>query len=326
MVNHAETQQRLFTALGTQLAQAQVTQAQANQRNTDQVLVVIGAQSQAQQGHINTMNQVGQSLRGSVSSLEQAVAAMAGHTAGIGPQITTAMGQMSGQIGQAVSSAMASQPPLAPPAAPPTSIAPVTPPADQLTTLATALGGAMGQGARELSRMLHNNLHDFFVQAAQQNAAVARANVHLQEILTALRSQPGMQVFQYFDQRQHHVLTQIQNIMNYAPQFQQQINVDRRVQIGRMMLQNVVNVLYNQQIPRTPQNVNGAVMAITNGQLALQDLGGETAIPLPDAVRTEMPADPLSATSIPIPSPTVTGVEADVPTETTVRDGRPGNR
>ena len=37
--------------------------------------------------------------------------------------------------------------------------------------------------------------------------------------------------------------------------------------------------------------VNGAVMAIPNGQLALQDLGGEEAIPLPGAVRTEMPGD-----------------------------------
>ena len=80
--------------------------------------------------------------------------------------------------------------------------------------------------------MLHNNLHDFFVQAAQQNTAQARTNTHLQDILTALRSQPGMQVFQYFDQRQHNVLTQIQNIMNCVPQFQQQINVDQRMQIG----------------------------------------------------------------------------------------------
>ena len=74
----------------------------------------------------------------------------------------------------------------------------------------------MGEGARELSRMLHNNLHDFFVQAAQQNTAQARANTHLQDILTALRLQPGMRVFIYFDQRQHHVLSNLQNIMNCA--------------------------------------------------------------------------------------------------------------
>ena len=40
-----------------------------------------------------------------------------------------------------------------------------------------------------------------------------------------------------------------------------------------------------------------------------------------------MPADPLSPSSVPVPSPTITGVvspEADVPTETTVRD--PPNR
>ena len=74
MVNQAETQQRLVTALGAQLQQAQTSQEQANQRNTEQVLAAIGAQAQAHQGHINTMNQVGQSLRGSVSNLEQAAA------------------------------------------------------------------------------------------------------------------------------------------------------------------------------------------------------------------------------------------------------------
>merc|ERR1712102_214947 len=129
----------------------------------------------------------------------------------------------------------------------------------------------MGQGARELSRMLHQNLHDFFVQAVQQNTAQARTNTHLQDILTALRSQPGMQVFNYFDQRQHQVLSNIQNIINFAPQFQQQINFDQRMQIGRMMLQNAVDVLHNQQIPTAAQNVDGAIQAITNGQLALRD-------------------------------------------------------
>ena len=182
----------------------------------------------------------------------------------------------------------------------------------------------MGQGARELSQVMRGALHDFFVQAAEQNiAAASQTNLLLTDVLAALRSQPGMQVFQYFDQRQHHVLTQIQNIMTFAPRFQQQINFDQRMQIGRMMLQNVVNVLHNQQIQTTPQNVNGALLAITNGQLALQDVGGEVAIPLPEAVRTDMPVDPLSPTSLPNPSPTLTGVEADVPTETTVRDPAP---
>ena len=65
--------------------------------------------------------------------------------------------------------------------------------------------------------MLHSSLHDFFVQAAQHNTAQAHTNSQLQEILTALWPQPGMQVFQYFDQRQHHVLTQIQNVIHLAP-------------------------------------------------------------------------------------------------------------
>ena len=38
------------------------------------------------------------------------------------------------------------------------------------------------------------------------------------------------------------------------------------------------------------------------------------------------PPDPLSPSSVPVPSPTMTGVEGDVPTETTVREPRPGNR
>ena len=117
----------------------------------------------------------------------------------------------------------------------------------------------MGEGARELLKMLHNNLHEFFVQATQQNTAVARTNAHLQEVLTALRSQSGMQVFNYFDQRQHQVLSQVQNIMNFAPGFQQQINFDQRMQIGRMMLQNVVNVLHNQQIQTAPQHATGVL-------------------------------------------------------------------
>merc|ERR1711983_718057 len=105
---------------------------------------------------------------------------MAGHTAGIGPQITSAMGQMSGQIGQAVSDAMANQLPLPPPmfAGPPVmtsaiptatvvlaTAAPVTPPAEQLTTLTTALSATMGQSARELSQLLRGALQDYFVQA-----------------------------------------------------------------------------------------------------------------------------------------------------------------
>ena len=264
MVDHAEMQRRLEATLQAQFNASQTAQATQQQRNTELVIEAIGRSAQAHQGHLNTMNQVNQSLRGSVSNLEQAAAAMAGQTGSIAPQITAAMDRMSGQIGTAVSTAMASQMPPPPPpsiATPaiPTATAvmataaPATPPADQLVTLAQAVGAGIGQGARELSRMLHNNLHDFFVQAAQQNTAQARTNTHLQDILTALRSQPGMQVFQYFDQRQHNVLTQIQNIMNFAPRFQQQINVDQRMQIGRMMLQNVVNVLYNQQIQPTPQ-------------------------------------------------------------------------
>ena len=351
MVDYAEMQRRLDASLQSQFRASQTTQATQQQRNTELVIEAIGKSAQAHQRHLDTMSQVHESLRGSTSKLEQAAAAMAGHTGSIGPQITTAMDRMSGQIGQAVAMAGQQQPMVVPVGVPvpaasgsavgvpvmtsaiPTATAvvataaPATPPADQLVTFAQAIGAGLGQGARELSRMLHNNLHDFFVQAAQQNTAQAQSNRHLQDILMALRSQPGMQVFQYFDQRQHNVLTQIQNIMNFAPRFQQQINVDQRMQIGRMMLQNVVNVLYNQQIQPTPQNVNGALQAITNGQLALQDLGGDIAIPLPDAVRTDMPLDPLSPSSVPVPSPTITGVvspEADVPTETTIRE--PPNR
>ena len=97
-------------------------------------------------------------------------------------------------------------------------------------------------------------------------------------MLTALRPQPGTQVFNYFDQRQHNVLTSIQNVINYAPQFLQQVNLDVRIRIGRILLQNVVNLLHNQQIQTTPQNVNGALQAITQGQLSLQDMG-DVAIP-----------------------------------------------
>ena len=70
------------------------------------------------------------------------------------------------------------------------------------------------------------------------------------------------------------------------------INVDQRMQIGRATLQNVVNVLHNQQIKSTPHNVNGALQAITNGRLALHNLGGQTAIPLLDAARAELQPGP----------------------------------
>ena len=131
-------------------------------------------------------------------------------------------------------------------------------------------------------------MQDYFVQATQQNTDAARTNNLLTDVLTALRSQPGMQVFNYFDQRQHHVLTSIQNVINFAPQFRQQINIDARVRIGRIMLQNVVNLLHNQQIQTTPQNVNGALQAITQGQLSLQDMGN-VAIPLPDGTLHILP-------------------------------------
>ena len=95
--------------------------------------------------------------------------------------------------------------------------------------------------------MLLNNLHDFFVQATQANTAQARTNAHLQEIPGALRTQSGMQVFQYFDQRQHHVLSHIQNTITFAPPCQAQIIFGERMQTGRLMLRGVINVLHNQQ-------------------------------------------------------------------------------
>ena len=151
----------------------------------------------------------------------------------------------------------------------------------------------MGQSARELSQLLRGALHDYFVQATQQNTDAARTNNLLTNVLTALQSQPGTQVFQYFDQRQHHVLTSIQNVIEYAPQYRQQINFDQRIQIGRVLLQNVVNLLVNQQIQVTPQNVNGALQAITGGQLSLQDMR-DVAIPLPDGTLTSLPQNPLN--------------------------------
>ena len=52
---------------------------------------------------------------------------------------------------------------------------------------------------------------------------------------------------------------------------------------------------------------------MTNGQLALHDVGAETAIPLPDAARTEMSTPHLvpisSPTEVPmgtVPNPTLT--------------------
>ena len=117
MVNQQENQQRLFTIAGQQFQQAQEAQTLQPRPNTELVIDAIGTSAQAHQRHLDTMGQVNQLLRGSVSNLEQAAAAMAGATAGIGPQIMTAMGQMSGQLGQGVSTAMANQPP------PPASIA-----------------------------------------------------------------------------------------------------------------------------------------------------------------------------------------------------------
>ena len=106
----------------------------------------------------------------------------------------------------------------------------------------------MCQNARGLSHTPRGALHDLFVQTTQQNTAQAWANNLLDRVLTALQPQPGMQVFQYFDQRQHHVLTNNINVMNYMTQFQQ-VNFDMHMQIGRVMLQNVVNLLHNQGIP-----------------------------------------------------------------------------
>ena len=88
MVNHTEQQNRLLQALSSQMEQNHVAQNIAQTQNTGQIVAAIGAQAQAQQSHLNTMQQVNANLRGSMSSIEQAAAAMAGHTGSIGPQIT----------------------------------------------------------------------------------------------------------------------------------------------------------------------------------------------------------------------------------------------
>ena len=56
------------------------------------------------------------------------------------------------------------------------------------------------------------------------------------------------------------------------------------MQIGRAKQRNVANVLHNQQVQTSPHSVDSALQTITNGQLALRGLGGETAIPLPDGL------------------------------------------
>ena len=166
--------------------------------------------------------------------------AMADQTAGLVPQTTTTMGQIPGQIGQTMTSAMANAqpPPLPPPAStsatPINAVAtttPVTPPPEQLTSLARIVGGAMGEGARGQKRKLHDNLHEFCLRAAQQNAARAMGNTHLQGVITALRSQPGTQVFQYVDQRSQCSLTLMQHTIIFAPQFLQHIGIDQRMHI-----------------------------------------------------------------------------------------------
>ena len=131
MVDHAEMQRRLDASLQSQFTASQTAQATQQQRNTELVIEAIGKSAQAHQRHLDTMGQVHQSLRGSVSNLEQAAAAMAGQTGSIAPQITAAMDRMSGQIGSAVSTAMASQSSMPPPP-PPSAVmaAPATPPAD----------------------------------------------------------------------------------------------------------------------------------------------------------------------------------------------------
>ena len=41
------------------------------------------------------------------------------------------------------------------------------------------------------------------------------------------------------------MLTDIINVMNCAPQFRQEINVDQRMRFGRMMFQDMANLLHN---------------------------------------------------------------------------------
>ena len=50
------------------------------------------------------------------------------------------------------------------------------------------------------------------------------------------------------------------------------------MQLGRVVLQNAVNRLHNVGLQNTPQNVNGALPALTNGQLDLESAGAEAAM------------------------------------------------
>ena len=232
--------------------------------------VAVSREMQQQQQHAQSANQRQQQLQTDAILTQLSTAA-------------TAQQQQNSML-QQLSSSLAGAAPGAP--------QPATPPAIDTQQLATFMGGAISGTAREVGHQMAAQFRELLREAANGNQAISQQMI--QPIMTYIENLPQQnQILQYFDNRSQFVTANLnQVILNSQQLTQVNLNIDARQQLQRNVVQQVVNILHAQGIPPRRENVNNVLGQLTNGQLALENIG-DPPLPPPQDPPTDMPFDPL---------------------------------
>ena len=234
--------------------------------------VAVSREMQQQQQHAQSANQRQQQLQ------TEAILTQLGTAAAAQQQQNSMLQQLSSSLANAA------------PGAP----QPATPPAIDTQQLATFMGGAISGTAREVGNQMAARFRELLQEAAMGNQAISQQM--FQPIMTYIENLPQQnQILQYFDNRSQFVTANLnQVILNSQQLTQVNLNIDARQQLQRNVVQQVVNVLNAQGIPPQRENVNNVLGQLTNGQLALENVGyGALPLPPPQDPPPSMPFDPL---------------------------------
>ena len=234
--------------------------------------VAVSREMQQQQQHAQSANQRQQQLQ------TEAILTQLGTAAAAQQQQNSMLQQLSSSLANAA------------PGAP----QPATPPAIDTQQLATFMGGAISGTAREVGNQMAARFRELLQEAAMGNQAISQQM--FQPIMTYIENLPQQnQILQYFDNRSQFVTNNLnQVILNSQQLTQVNLNIDARQQLQRNVVQQVVNVLNAQGIPPQRENVNNVLGQLTNGQLALENVGyGALPLPPPQDPPPSMPFDPL---------------------------------